>query len=104
MKEGEGMKNKLLVLGLIVLAFFIISSNLGKDELKNNYYLEINKDIIANNELETGEYSWSKFLEAQDIVDSNTDVVVNDILTGNNGTSLQNDALLYLIQQTEHSS
>lgn len=76
------MKKRLLFIVMLVLglAFFFFSSN---DTLKDNFYEAINREVILENRLEDGEYSWSYFLEAQDRVDEDTDLLVKDILKGN---------------------
>lgn len=81
-------KSKFFVLLVLVLAYlFLFTSN--EDSLKDNYYQVINKDVLKNNEIEDGEYSWSYFLEAQEKVDADTSLVVEEILSGK--TNILND-------------
>ena len=80
------MKKKKIFFVLMVfgLAFFFLSLNGNQDSVKDNYYQAINSEVISDNELKTGEYSWSYFLEAQDVADNNINLVVKDIIGGNN--------------------
>lgn len=77
------MKKRIVffVLLCFVLLCFVFAGKNG--ELKDNYYLTINKDIIEQHELEENEYSWSYFLEAQDRADDNVEVIVSNILNDN---------------------
>ena len=76
------VKRKVLVI-LVFLCFICFFSN-GDNDLGDDYYLSINKSVIESKVLDDDEYSWSYFLEAQDRVDSNFDLLVKDIISGNN--------------------
>ena len=77
------MKKRIYII-IVVILFSLFTNYLNTDNgLKDNFYLTINKDIIEKNVLEEGEYSWSYFLEAQERVDEDTDLLVKDILEGN---------------------
>ena len=76
------MKKKKLLFVLLVLVgivFVNVLTNYG-DDLKNNYYYYINREVIDEHKLDDGEYSWSYFFEAQEKVDDDTNLVVDDIL------------------------
>lgn len=86
------MKKKGLFFVLMVLVlgvFFFLLSN--EDGLKDNYYLTVNERVIKENELGEHEYSWSYFTEAQDEVNKNIDLVIEEILSGENDTLSENE-------------
>ena len=81
---SDYMKKKILFLILIIFILDIFIFYLDEDSgIKDNYYLFINKDIIADNTLADGEYSWSNFLDSQEVVDDEVSLIVDDILSGN---------------------
>lgn len=71
---------KIILIGFILLVFFFSSLINVDNGLKDNYYYFINEEVILDNKLEDNEYSWSYFLKAQEKVDENVDLIVNDIL------------------------
>ena len=64
-----------------MFSLFINYLNTDKG-LKDNFYLTINKDVIDDIELED-EYSWSYFIEAQNMVDEDVSLIVKEIVEGN---------------------
>lgn len=53
--------------------------------IENDYYSTINKDIIANNELESDEEYWSlMFTKTQDTIDDKIDGIVKEIIAKKN--------------------
>lgn len=76
-------KRKLLfVLLILVLGFFFFQDKDEGNRLKDNYYQVINREVLLDNPLEEGEYSWSYFLDAQERVNDHTNEIVQDILSG----------------------
>ena len=84
------MKNKLkaIILIFIIIATIIslsrilnsISNNENGLE-KDDFYMTVNKEIIANKELDADEEYWSIFLtETQDKVDDKVENIIKDII------------------------
>lgn len=78
-------RNLLFILLCLFFAFFFFWDKDSDKNLKDNYYQAVNRDILLDNPLEDGEYTWSYFSEAQDRVDDNTTGVVQQILKGEIG-------------------
>lgn len=72
----------LFILVISVLTLFFFWNKASDSDLKDNYYQAINREILDNNILEDGEYSWSYFGEAQEIVDDDMKEIVGQILNG----------------------
>lgn len=64
----------------------------SNNEFQDNFYMDINKEIITGYKLKDGEYTYSTFSKAQDIVDDNTNNIVNDIIDGNRVLSKGNSS------------
>lgn len=78
------IKRKMFLIGIVfVLGFFFFFIEREEDNLKDNYYLSVNKDILEDNKLEDDEYNWSYFSDAQDKVDEDIDDVLDNILNNN---------------------
>ena len=67
-----------IIIGIILFSLFIYYLNVDLD-LKDNYYLAINKEVIDNKRKENID-SFSYFIEAQDRVLDNVDLIVKEIL------------------------
>lgn len=78
-------KKLLLILVCLLFAFFFFWDKDSDKNLKDNYYQAMNRNILLDNPLEDGEYTWSYFSEAQDRVDDNSTWVVQQILKGEIG-------------------
>lgn len=78
------MKKKkiLLVLLVFIIAFFFFCDGNSDRALRDNYYVAINRDVLEENKLGDGEYSWSYFIEAQERVNNQTNEFVKKILVG----------------------
>lgn len=72
----------LFILFVLVLGFFFFQDKDDGDSLKDNYYQAINREVLFDNSLEEGEYSWSIFLDVQEKVDDDTEGIVQGILSG----------------------
>ncbi|MBQ8681893.1 MAG: M13 family metallopeptidase [Bacilli bacterium] len=78
------IKRKMFLIGIVfILGFFFFFIEREEDNLKDNYYLSVNKDILEDNKLEDDEYNWSYFSDAQDKVDEDIDDVLDNILNNN---------------------
>ena len=69
-------KTKYIYLLLLVL----LTTSCTKDNLKDDYYDYINKDIIKLNSTEDNETGWSIFSIAQDEVDDKVSNIINNII------------------------
>ncbi len=69
-----------LVLILLLVGFFVIPD---ENSFKNDYYDEVNREVLDKDLIEDGEYTWSTFTEAQDKSDLVLDRLANDLVNGN---------------------
>lgn len=85
-------KRKKIVILLVIVCLLVGIYLCDNDDIKNGFYQEVNKEFFLNNKLEDGEYTYSSFSKAQDMVDDNIDSIINDIVGGNrvldNGNSV----------------
>lgn len=81
------------ILSIILLLFLTACSN---HTLKDDYYQEINKQLLKPDKVKEGEYTWSTFTEAQDKVDKQTDKIIDKIEQnqGNNNLNILKHQLL----------
>lgn len=75
---------------IIITLIFLISGCLKNNELnlKDDYYDYINKDLLKEEKLKEGEYTWSTFTEAQDKVDKETDEIIQKLINNNTNSNL----------------
>lgn len=69
----------LLVIALLGIEVVLVYDH---DELKNDFYEEVNRDVLGKDLIEEGEYTWSTFTEAQDKSDVVLDTVVANVING----------------------
>lgn len=85
-------KRKKIVILLVIVCLLVGIYLCDNDDIKNGFYQKVNKEFFLNNKLEDGEYTYSSFSKAQDMVDDNIDSIINDIVGGNrvldNGNSV----------------
>lgn len=76
-------KRKKIVILLVIVCLLVGIYLCDNDDIKNGFYQEVNKEFFLNNKLEDGEYTYSFFSKAQDMVDDNVDGIIDDIVLGN---------------------
>ena len=91
------MKNKYIKILLIILIFVIVFSGkefLTKDNndinLEDDFYNYINKDLLAKNEIKENEIGWSTFTIAQEEVNEDVSLIIEDIINNKENPNLNN--------------
>ncbi len=64
---------------LIIILTLLLTTSCTTNELKDDYYSYINKDIIEENEIEENEVGWSIFTISQDKVDNEVTNIISSI-------------------------
>lgn len=88
MKITRTKNTKLNIVLAILCIILTLINNFGFREKEDNsltddYYTYINKDILENNDLESGDKYWSLFMNAQDNVDDKVFEIVKNIVDNN---------------------
>lgn len=82
------MKNLKYIL-IIILIFLLGGCFQNKElNLKDDYYDYINKDLLKEEKIKEGEYTWSTFSDAQDKVDKETDEIITKLISNNANSNL----------------
>lgn len=81
------MKKTKIILFLTIL---ILTGCSNTKELKpqDDYYEYINKEILEQEKIKDGEYTWSTFKEAQDTTDNKTEEIINTLKENNTNKNL----------------
>ena len=74
----------------LILILLVITSCSEKEKLslKDDYYTYINKETISKNKLKKDEYTWSTFKEAQDKVDTQTNKIIEDLVSNHKNENI----------------
>lgn len=86
-------KIKYLIIIFLVLIISIFSQT-NKNSLKNDYYDYINKDLLTEDKIKDGTYTWSTFSESQDEVDKEVDNIIDKLETSNQNLAILKNQLL----------
>jgi len=81
------VKLKYLLTCLVIVGLVGVACLFGhEDILRDDYYMAINEDILMEEHIKDGEYTWSTFTESQEKSDEVIEKLVDEMMT--NGNSL----------------
>ncbi len=80
--------NKKYIIILLLIIIILSSKSLSNNELKDDYYNYINKDILTKHKLKDNEYTWSIFSSMQEKVDKRRDTIINNLISNKNNSNL----------------
>lgn len=76
---------------LIIIAIIFLISGCSQTEelnLKDDYYDYINKDLLKEEKIKEGKYTWSTFSTAQEKVDDQTDEIIKKLISNNENSNI----------------
>ena len=80
--------NKKYIIILLLIIIILSSKSLSNNELKDDYYNYINKDILTKHKLKDNEYTWSIFSSMQEKVDKRRDTIINNLISNRTNSNL----------------
>ena len=80
--------NKKYIIILLLIIIILSSKSLSNNELKDDYYNYINKDILTKHKLKDNEYTWSIFSSMQEKVDKRRDRIINNLISNKTNSNL----------------
>ena len=80
--------NKKYIIILLLIIIILSSKSLSNNELKDDYYNYINKDILTKHKLKDNEYTWSIFSSMQEKVDKRRDTIINNLISNKTNSNL----------------
>ena len=80
--------NKKYIIILLLIIIILSSKSLSNNELKDDYYNYINKDILTKHKLKDNEYTWSIFSSMQEKVDKRRDTIISNLISNKTNSNL----------------
>ena len=80
--------NKKYIIILLLIIIILSSKSLSNNELKDDYYNYINKDILTKHKLKDNEYTWSIFSSMQEKVDKRRDTMISNLISNKTNSNL----------------
>ena len=82
------MKKIIYIIVLLLIICITTYINKPNNNLKDDYYDYINKDILKKHILKDNEYTWSTFSSMQDKVDIRRDNIIKELISKRNNSNL----------------
>jgi len=76
------------VLVFILIGIYLCSNFFSNNNLINDYYMYINKEVLDKEDINVSEVGWSNFTKAQDKVDKDVKLIIKELINSKNNVDL----------------